>query len=379
MILSNKLNKVLTLMGSCPIAEALLSNAISCSKQTPYNYLDITDKNDIISFVSSAKVEEVLSKTDRTWEIIFNSKFLSHSRQNNKIFKSLGYEIIGDRPIRPSIGTRGKVTTEYVSKTGKEYSLFEFNGNKIPLNKTYIKDVTDLSFFWIKNRNNIKVGRLVRALATHLDLNVNDKSIEAFVNKFKTIYDIEKNALNKFALVKGANISKWYKRENYIDGCQGQLINSCMKNSPSSYFNFYKDNDVKLLVLHTDNGKIYRGSYKSDKIKGRALVWENAKIGDIEVTFLDRIYTHNDSDIELFREYAKSKGWFWRDNNGRFTNGEMIISSNRLTFDLKKVKFRSYPYVDTLSYVDTSKKVAYSTPQSGYSMISLRRTNGSYN
>lgn len=361
-------------MSGNKIAESILKS----KKVTPYDYLDITDENDVISFVSTTKMEDVISKIEKSWEVTYNEKFLSHSDKNKKIFKELGYVIKGEKPTRPDVGIKGKIVREYTSKkTGNTFCLFKNANIEVPINKSYLKDATNLSFFWEKNRNKIKVGRLIRALSTHMKIALTDKLVEDFVNQFKTIYDIEKDALKKFDIASGSDIPKWYKRDNYVKGCVGQLANSCMKNVPSKYFNFYKDNEVKMLVLYSDGGKITKDKYMAETIKGRALIWENCSLGDLTVTFLDRIYTHRDSDIELFREYARSKGWYWRDNNGRFTNGKVIVESNRLKYKLGKVNFRNYPYVDTLCYIDKNTKHAHFSPSDGCDMI-LRRTDGSY-
>ena len=61
MILSDKFKKVLSLMSGNKVAEAILKS----KKVTPYDYLDITDENDVISFVSTTKMEDVISKIEK--------------------------------------------------------------------------------------------------------------------------------------------------------------------------------------------------------------------------------------------------------------------------------------------------------------------------
>lgn len=416
MIFSEKIKNILRAMESNSIANLVLSS----TQDTPYDYIDITKDNDTIGFISSAKRDELLSKVEVKYTVVDDTKYLSHSEANKGLFKKLGYEAVGDRPERARVGTIGNIVKETVSKkTGNTFCLFEYFSDgrghyespyegwdahrsifdelhsarqayrsreevkrptkKLAINKAYLRpNQSDTSFLWTKNRNNIKVGRLVRSLLMHLSVEFTDKSIEDFVNLFKSTYDLEQNALKKFSLIKSKDISKWYDKDNYIKGCTGQLYNSCMKGVPSRYFKLYKDNDVKLLVQFTDGGKLVKDKYTSETIKGRALVWEGVDIDGVgKATLVDRIYTHNDSDVELFREYAKMNGWYWKDRNGYFTNGSVVIQNNRVSYQLKKSNFRNYPYVDTFRYLDTTDNIIH-TGHLKYD-ATLGRTDGRLN
>ena len=194
---------------------------------------------------------------------------------------------------------------------------------------------------------------MVRSLLLHSNFSFIEKDIETFVNLFKSTYDIEQDALNKFSLENGKSISKWYNMSNYMDGCLGQLNNSCMRSVPGRYFNIYKDNGVKLLIQFSDGGKMINDKYISDKIKGRALLWEDVKLDGVDgyIRFLDRVYTHSDSDVDLFREYAKLNGWYWKDINGYITNG-VDSYSYKLNKKLDKIRFMNYPYSDTFRYMN---------------------------
>jgi hypothetical protein len=144
-----------------------------------------------------------------------------------------------------------------------------------------------------------------------------------------------------------------------------------MSNVPNNFFDIYMSNpDVcKLLILKDESG---------NKIKGRALVW---KLQFPEgVTFLDRIYTHNDSDVELFREYAKSQGWYYKFRNDSSNSSEMISPSGEkvdmgpLVVKIRKGEYNKYPYVDTVKYFNSSAGTL-STSSKGY-VICLEDTNG---
>ena len=56
---------------------------------------------------------------------------------------------------------------------------------------------------------------------------------------------------------------------------------------------------------------IYKSDDDTDKILGRALLW---KLRDGK-RFMDRIYTANDSDVQLFKDYAKENGWYTKRGN----------------------------------------------------------------
>ena len=73
-----------------------------------------------------------------------------------------------------------------------------------------------------------------------------------------------------------------------------------MARAPRSWLQIYTDNpDVcQLLILKDDD--------QQDKIKGRALVWKLSFPAD--TTYVDRIYTHDDSDLELFKQYIAQQG-----------------------------------------------------------------------
>ena len=95
-------------------------------------------------------------------------------------------------------------------------------------------------------------------------------------------------------MVQGESIAYWYNYKNYLDR-SGSLGNSCMSNVDDEYFDIYMSNsDVcKLLILKSQENP--------NKIVGRALLWTLTG-GE---KYLDRIYTIKDSDIELFKDYAK--------------------------------------------------------------------------
>ena len=146
-----------------------------------------------------------------------------------------------------------------------------------------------------------------------------------------------------------------------------------MANSPASFFEIYTSNpDVcQLLILKTEDGQ---------KIKGRALVWKLA--GPQEITYMDRVYTHDDSDVELFRQYAAKNGWYRKPNNNHAVDEYMItpegtsVRLGSLYVKVGKGGYSRYPYLDTLKYYNEYKGTL-STNDDG-SCITLEDTGGSY-
>jgi hypothetical protein len=130
-----------------------------------------------------------------------------------------------------------------------------------------------------------------------------------------------------------------------------------------AYFDLYtKNSQCSLVILYGDNGEISDGKYKSNKIKGRALLWQTDQ-GDI---FLDRIYTNNDSDVNLFINFANENGWWHKviqntSHNFTASNGKESKCPT-YTITLDECKFIHYPYLDTMCYAnfDTDGKISNS-------------------
>jgi hypothetical protein len=147
-----------------------------------------------------------------------------------------------------------------------------------------------------------------------------------------------------------------------------------MAHVPKNFFDIYMENPdtCKLLILKDESG---------EKIKGRALVW---KLQSPEgVTFVDRVYTHNDSDVELFREYTKSQGWYYKPRNDSNDSSDMIsptgekVNMGALVVKVRKGDYDSYPYVDTIKHFN-SRLGTLSTNGSG-NTICLEDTDGGNN
>jgi len=144
-----------------------------------------------------------------------------------------------------------------------------------------------------------------------------------------------------------------------------------MSSVPARYFSIYVSNpDVCNLV-------IFKSPDDNDKIIGRSLLW---KLKDGKM-FMDRIYTINDSDVELFRQFSRENGWYHKENN---TNGgeTTAIGPDGESYELdvtvmiKKGEYDNYPYLDTLKYYYPSTGTL-STDNNG-DCYELESTSGSY-
>jgi hypothetical protein len=218
------------------------------------------------------------------------------------------------------------------------------------------------SYLWKEQRSEIRIGVLVKKLLKEGKMtSLLDKQLEKYINVFKSVYDSKKNAYERFDLVSGELIRKWYLVDNYAEK-RGQLGNSCMRyNKCQDFLNIYvKNEDVcKLLILYSDDTKT--------KISGRALVW-TLKDGRIVI---DRIYTNNDSDINLFQKYAYDRDWILVKNLKYDVVNEI---------QLKEWRFFTYPFMDNFMCLNINDGTLSDNedvwPSKGW--IKMQSTDGTY-
>ena len=110
--------------------------------------------------------------------------------------------------------------------------------------------------FWKKGRTDIGIGRWLRRVIFDLyKSSIEDRKIEEFVNLYKSTFDGDES---NFEVVKGEDIKKWYF-ENSYDLIRGQLGNSCMRYYKcQEYFDIYTKNPevCSLLILKSEQDKI---------------------------------------------------------------------------------------------------------------------------
>ena len=272
--------------------------------------------------------------------------WLKHSDANKSIFQQLGYEPEGDA-YQPNSIAIGEVISKMTSQTsGKVWCYVKFPEGKGVYNQEKLRVVDErLKEVWSKNRQEVRIGRAIRALLTVAGENVLDKDLEVFVNQWKATVDKINDRFQYFDVVDGEDIGHWYHHSNYKErsGCLGS---SCMSNVNSNYFDIYiKNVDVcKLIIL--------RSIEDDSLIVGRALLWT---LSDGK-KFVDRIYTIQDSDVQLFRDYAKENGWYTKQYNSSSDSGRAIapdgtlVDLGTITVDIISGMYEAYPYLDTLKY-----------------------------
>ena len=383
-IYSKKFINLLNKMKANKLATQLLNLYSKDVDGVTQNYIDITDLKDAVSFTPDRKVQELTKDKPETWVITSSGRYLTTSDRNDKLFEALGYDKAKYGCWNPDTGAVGLILSETVSRTsGKIYVMFkEYEGERIGVvNKEAIEPTeAEDQRIWSTSRNNIKIGRLVRAILTASKIPFTDSEIEQFTNQYKATYDFAKDALKQFDIVQGDKIAYWYDEENYVDG-GGSLNNSCMASVGSDYFDIYTQNpQVSLVILYGDGGSIESEKYTDDRIKGRAILWD-AKLDGQPVKFMDRIYTSQDADVELFKQFAEKNGWWFKkrqsmEPNEDFTDGNSS-KKGKIKVNLDDTDFEYYPYCDTVCYIDTNTGIASNKWWSDSNKI-LRDTGGSY-
>ena len=366
-IYSKKFINLLTRMKSNKLASQLLNLYSKDIDGVVQNYIDVTDQKDAVSFTPDRKAKELNDGKPETWKVINSGRYLTRSDRNNKIFEALGYDKEKYGCWDPSTGTIGTILSETVStSSGKIYVMFQEYKDTDPRIGVINKEALELSDaddvrVWSTSRNNIKIGRLVRAILTVAKIPFVDKDIEDFTNQYKATYDFAADVLKQFDVVKGGKIAYWYSESNYVDG-GGTLNNSCMADVSEDYFDIYTQNpQVSLVILYGDEGNVVEDKYQASLIKGRALLWE-CEIDGQKATFMDRIYTANDSDTNLFKQFAEKNGWWYKDSqsmepNEYFTDGNNKKKA-RIIVRLNDADWREYPYCDTMCYIFLDSDIA---------------------
>jgi hypothetical protein len=338
-----------------PIAKKLLEIE---NKDYPVktNYFDIPPGiNDKVSFIPDKKAQEILKDTKEMVRYVGTAGWLKHKEVNLGIFSKLGYTYEeGSEPHSPSSSDIGEVISKVTSETtGNVYAWVKFkNNNNEDLgqgvyNYQKLRPIDENSkLVWSKNRQDVKIGKAMKAILDIVEFKFTAAELEVFVNQFKSTIDKLNDKFSHFKLVEGEEIGGWYDYRKYSEK-KGTLGSSCMASAPRRYFSIYMENSnvCKLLILKSQEDE--------NKITGRALLW-TLNSGE---QFLDRIYTINDSDVELFREYAKESGWYSKYHNNSSVSVHAInpktgdIDTSLIgNISINRGEYDGYPYLDTFKY-----------------------------
>jgi hypothetical protein len=322
------------------------------------NYFDILmDKNDTVSFIPDRRAQQILN--DRKITVRFVGRgggWLTFNKdeegeyKNKKLFDELGFTP-SEELIKPGDHEVGEIIKKVVSeKTGKTFAYVKFPNTELVINTEKLREIDETAkLVWTSNRQEIKVGRAIRALLGSASSDFVDKDIEDFVNLYKATIDKFNDKFALFEEVTGDKIGYWYHNSHYKTR-SGTLGSSCMSNVDEEFFDIYISNpDVCSLV-------IYKSEEDPEKIMGRALLW---KLRDGK-KYMDRIYTVNDSDVQLFRDYAKENGWYVKRYNSSSASNEAFspdgsVVSLDMVVNIKSGGYEKYPYLDTLKYWNRSE------------------------
>lgn len=248
----------------------------------------------------------------------------------------------------------------------KEFNKEEFSDVElVQISKDLSSDV------YKKNRIPIKINKFVEKLFPNKYKPSGDfgSDRESFVNMV-----IAKRDPGNFELVEGEDIVKYYNEENYGKHNGGSLSTSCMRGGDcENYIEFYAKNKgkVSLLILKDSNDKT--------KIRGRAIVWDLTEPEDR--IFMDRIYTFDEPDFDMFKNYAKTQGWLYKYKQN-MSEDEKIVDTR--TGEITNIDFfidglednDEYPYMDTMKFFNNGKITNDSGRFSEY--YKLEDTNGGY-
>jgi len=220
--------------------------------------------------------------------------------------------------------------------------------------------LVNTSPFWKEGRTpEFGIGRWVRRVFSDVIKSpLTDPQIELFVNAYKSVYD-SKDSVD-LSVVQGEDIKTNYLEDNYVE-IKGQLGNSCMRYERcQSYLDIYVQNPevCKLLVLK-----------EGGKVKGRSLLW----ILSDGRKYIDRIYTIQDSDKNIFK--------YWAKKNGYDLTYDMSTHNEDIKVHLKVTSFSKYPYMDTFEYYDDQNGILYENlPEMSDDdeILKLKSTGGGY-
>lgn len=334
------------------------------------NYIDISSKEDSITFLPDNKVDTVqYLVTAEPYSVYY---ILS---QNAKVSNTYPIGNIA-QPLEGTIGTIvHQLTIEELNKIIKsdnwegwkdEDRLVHFRWNNGKSNVLIKKSGLNLDVSQYKSTE-YKVGKFINKILTKAGYNFTPIQIEDFVNKYKAQMKLRNNTLSRFEIVKGEDIRKYYLVDSYFVK-KGSLGGSCMKGkSCQPYFDIYVDNpeQISMVILKQEEG--YVEDYVDedtgevvtlpveDKITGRALLWTDDKGRKI----MDRIYVNNTADIEFFKEFANKNGFLYKKEQDFNEDTPLMLGNTQLSSEesiivvkLKEnIDYRNgYPYMDTLKY-----------------------------
>ena len=224
-------------------------------------------------------------------------------------------------------------------------------------------------------RTYIKVGRLVSKLFPKNLINeyISHSHVEEFVNSYKSFFD---ESRIKMVVVSGQDIKKYYLDRNYLLPDVGTLWKSCMRyKDRQPFLELYAVNPdkIKMLVLLINQDGV-------EKVKGRAILWEDVEDSKgHKLKVMDRIYTVFDSDVYIFKRWARENGYISKyfqnakSQNVLDINGAETYVNLSISLDNHLLEY--YPYLDSFQFYD-SKSGKFYNNTSKYYDYTLIQANG---
>ncbi len=311
------------------------------------------------------KYDEILQPH---YEVHFADSFLRflQSTRTPDYIRQLFYDMANN-------GTPERNTTFLNLSEGKELSVNAFALRRgaeplisfLPRAKMPKKDDKKRDMWALKERQLAKPGKWLHSVINQETLNyygISESVIEKFTNAVKSYVELDV----RIKEVKGPFIEWWYNpahhSERVVSG--SNLTTSCMAKTAFeiSKFELYTDNPNVRLLVALD---------KKQRLLGRAILWSSVTIWDQtvssysskykkvaeNVTFMDRIFSGDDYIEDLFREYARERGYWQRTlisakNKDQVTDPKGNHLSHIMTVPTSMTEWhQEYPYLDTFTYL----------------------------
>jgi len=274
----------------------------------------------------------------------------------------------------------GDLKDMWGKETGLDMTMFELDGDM--LTWTSGRNVNpdfdpsrDERQLLSGNRSLLKIGRLLNST-----INKSKKYPESLINRF-VVY-LQSNSKDDewtIKLVKGDEIAKYYDSSNYssLNKFGTSLWQSCMTDKEGmchkNLFDIYTKNpEVCSLAVMLDS---------SGKLGARALVWDVTSDSLGSFQFMDRVYSIDEWMVTKMRRWAVEGGMAIRLSNMGY-NCESIVYKEKvyddikMSVDVKKIYYKSFPYLDTFNRYDVkSGKLLNFTPND-FKGFGLQTTTG---
>ena len=214
---------------------------------------------------------------------------------------------------------------------------------------------------WQRFRNSSSIGKVVNKIfpGEFRPSGEPGNDLQSFTDNVILERTKSEKAFERFKVVEGNDINKYYDGDNYNPAALhgSTLGGSCMRYKKcQSFIDFYsKNKGVKLIVLFSEEEEL------KDKIIGRALLWDIEYIDDniVDRKYMDRIYYIYESDMMLFKEYAKRNGWLYKKDQNMYADGIIIDSLTNEDHYLKMKTTPTFTNIDKYPYLDTLKYFVY--------------------